>query len=206
MYASVLKDDIHTLINPQHAAVQRQVIVLGVAPLHVGVEAVIGRAALVLIPQTFLRGLLSFTVDLHDAVGAERQIRVDKDLQAVRRVLQNIVGTAANDDARAFCGKVCDDLVLPLPQDILVGGAEGSIGKRRSEEPTGGIFSCFFDIVRREAGLLRHFLNDLCVIARNTQFFRHLFADGASAAAKLTADGNDSVFHAFCTPSTFNSR
>ena len=54
---------------------------------------------------------------------------MDKDLQAVRRVLQNVVRAAAHDDAGPFCGKVCDDLVLPLPQDILVGGAEHPVGK-----------------------------------------------------------------------------
>ena len=61
-------------------------------------------------------------------------------------------------------------------------------------------------IVRRKAGLLRHFLNDLRIIAGDAQLFRYLFADGASAAAKRAADGDNSVFYAFRTPSTFNSR
>ena len=58
----------HTSVDSKHAAVQRQVVILGVAPLHVGVEAVIRRPALVLIPQALLRGLLPLAVDLHDAV------------------------------------------------------------------------------------------------------------------------------------------
>ena len=73
-----LRDGFHALVDAQDAAVERQVVVLGVAPFHIGVEAVIRRPPLVLIPQTFLRGLLPLTVDLHDAVGAERQIRMDK--------------------------------------------------------------------------------------------------------------------------------
>lgn len=82
-----LRNDVHALVDAQHAAVERQVVVLGVTPLYVGVEAMIGGAALVLIPQTLLRGLLPLAVDLHDALGTEFQIRMDKDLQAVRRVL-----------------------------------------------------------------------------------------------------------------------
>ena len=55
-------------------------------------------AAFVLIPQALLRGLLPLAVDLHDALGTQRQIRMDKNLQAVRRVLQNVVRTAAHND------------------------------------------------------------------------------------------------------------
>ena len=131
---------------------------------------------------------------------------MDKDLEALGPVLQNVVRATAHDDAGPFCGKVCDDLVLPLPQDILVGGAEHPVRESVREETAGSVLSRLLHIIRREAGLLRHFLNDLRIIAGDAQFFRHLFADGASAAAKLAADGDNSVFHTFCTPSTFNSR
>lgn len=95
-------DNICAFINSQRTAVQRQVVILSVSPLHVGVEAVIGGPAFILIPQAFLRGLLPFTVHFDDALSPELHICVDKDLQAVRLVLQNIVGTAANNDAWAF--------------------------------------------------------------------------------------------------------
>ena len=137
----------HTLVDADDAAVQRQVVVLGVAPLHVGVEAVIRRAAFILIPQALLRGLLPLTVDLHDALGAERHVRMDKDLQAGRRVLQNVVGTAANNDARAFFRESGDRIALMLPQNILVGGAECPVGKGCREKSAGSIFSGFFDII-----------------------------------------------------------
>lgn len=76
---------------------------MSVTPLHVGVEAVIRRPALVLIPQALLRGLLPLAVDLHDAPGAECHVRMDKDLQTVGRVLQDVVCAATHDDAGAFC-------------------------------------------------------------------------------------------------------
>ena len=75
----------HTFVNPKHAAVQRQVIILSVTPLHVGVEAVVGGAALVLIPQTFLRGLLPLTVDLHDALGAKRRNAISAWIKTFRQ-------------------------------------------------------------------------------------------------------------------------
>ena len=191
-----LRDDVHALVDADNAAVQRQVVVLGMTPLHIGVEAVIRRAALILIPHTLLRGLLPLTVDLHDALGTERHIRVDKDFQAVCLVPQNIVGTAANNDAGTLFRQLRDDLVLMLPENVLVGGAEHPVGKGRGQEAAGSVLARLLHIVRREAGLLRHFLNDLRVIAGDAQLFRYLFADGASAAAKLAADGDNSVFHA----------
>ena len=72
-----LRDDFHALVDAQDAAVQRQVVVLGMTPLHVGVEAVIRRTALVLATQALLRGLLPLAVDLHDALGTERHVRMD---------------------------------------------------------------------------------------------------------------------------------
>ena len=62
------RNDVHALVDADNAAVQRQVVVLGVAPFHIGVEAMIRHTALVLIPQTLLRGPLPLAVDLHDAL------------------------------------------------------------------------------------------------------------------------------------------
>ena len=73
-------DNICAFINSQRTAVQRQVVILSVSPLHVGVEAVIGGPAFILIPQAFLRGLLPFTVHFDDALSPELHICVDKDL------------------------------------------------------------------------------------------------------------------------------
>ena len=90
-------------------------VILRVAPLHVRVEAVIGRAALVLVAQALLGRLLALAVDLDDALGAERHIRVDKDLEALGLVLQNVVRAAADDDTGALFGKLADDAALNFP-------------------------------------------------------------------------------------------
>ena len=110
-----VSDDIGALVDAELAAVERDVVILRVAPLHVRVEAVIGRAALVLVAQALLGRLLALAVDLDDALGAERHIRVDKDLEALGLVLQNVVRTAADDDAGPLFGKLADDAALNFP-------------------------------------------------------------------------------------------
>ena len=97
-----VSDDVGALVDAELAAVERDVVILRVAPLHVRVEAVIGRAALVLVAQALLGRLLALAVDLDDALGAERHIRVDKDLEALGLVLQNVVRAAADDDTGAL--------------------------------------------------------------------------------------------------------
>ena len=92
-------DKLHAFINSQHAAVQRQMVILGAAPFHVGIEAVIGCPALILVPQAILRGLFPLAIYLNDAFCAVLHIGMDKNFQAIRLILQNEVGTAADDTA-----------------------------------------------------------------------------------------------------------
>ena len=112
------RDNIYAFVDAKHAAVQRQVVILRMTPFHIGVEAVIGGTAFVLIPQTLLRGLLPFAVHLNDALVPELHIRMDKDLQAIRLVLQNEVGTASDDYTRPFFRKLRNDLSEP-PRYVL---------------------------------------------------------------------------------------
>ena len=75
----------------------------------------IGRAALVLVAQALHGRLLALAVTLDDALGAERHIRVDKDLEALGLVLQILVRAAADDDTGALFGKLADDAALNFP-------------------------------------------------------------------------------------------
>ena len=50
-----LPENFHAGVDAQLAAVQADMIVLGVAPFHIGIEAVVGGAALILVPQPLLR-------------------------------------------------------------------------------------------------------------------------------------------------------
>ena len=114
-------------------------IVGGIAPLHIGIKAVVGSTAFVLLLQPGFGRFLPLPVYLHDAVCPELHVGMDKDLQAVGAVLQNKVGAASYDDAGLFFHKLPDDPVLQLPEQILVGGAEAAVGEGRGEETAGGV-------------------------------------------------------------------
>ena len=80
-------DDLCTLFNADDPAVQRNMIVGGIAPVHIGVEAVVGGTAFIFFLQPGLVRFLPLPVDPHDAVSPELHIRMDKDFQAVGAVL-----------------------------------------------------------------------------------------------------------------------
>ena len=75
------------LFNADDSAVQRNMIVGGIAPVHIGIEAVVGGAALIFFLQPDFGRFLPLAVDPHDAVSPELHVRVDKDFQAVGAVL-----------------------------------------------------------------------------------------------------------------------
>ena len=140
-------NDLRTLFNTDDPAIQRNMIVGGIAPFHIGVEAVVGSAALVLLLQTGLGRFLPLPVDPHDAVSPELHVRVDKDPQAVGAVLQDKIGAASYDDAGLFFRKLPDDPVLQLPEQVLIGEAEAAVGKGRSKETAGGVLSGLLDLL-----------------------------------------------------------
>ena len=117
-------NDLGTFFNADDSAIQRNMIVGGIAPFHIGVEAIVGSAAFVLFLQTGFGRFLPFPVDPHDAVCPELHVRMDEYLQAVGAILQDKVGAASYDDTGLFFRKLPDDPVLQLPEQILVGGAE----------------------------------------------------------------------------------
>ena len=165
------------------------------SPLHIGIEPVVGRAALILVAQTLFGRGFALAVHLDDALGAEFHVGMDKDFETVGGVAQDVVGAAANDDAGFFLGQIGDDLVLDLPQIILVGGTESAVPERRGQTTVGRILTGILDVVFVESALCGNLANELVVVAGNTQFFCGLFADCSATAAKFPADGDDSVFH-----------
>lgn len=80
-------NDLCAFFNADDPAVQRNMIVGGIAPLHIGIEAVVGGAAFILLLQTGFGRFLPLPVDPHDAVCPELNVGMDEDLQAVGAVL-----------------------------------------------------------------------------------------------------------------------
>ena len=170
-------------------------IVGGIAPLHIGIKAVISSAALILLLQTGFGRFLPFPIDPHDAVSPELHVRVDKDLQAVGAVLQDKIGAASYDDAGLFFCQLPDDPILQLPEQVLVGGAKTAVGEGRGKEAAGSVLSGILDVAFVKAAFGSQFLDQFSVVAPDAQMLGHQFADGPAAAAKLAADGDDAFFH-----------
>ena len=51
------------------------------------------------------------------------------------------------------------------------------------------------NVIFIETAVLGNFGQQLVIVAGDSKFLRHAFANGTASAAKLSADGNDSVFH-----------
>ena len=140
-------------------------IVGGIAPLHIGIKAVISSAALILLLQTGLRAILPFPIDPHDAVSPELHVRVDKDLQAIGAFLQDKIGAASYDDAGLFFCQLPDDPVLQLPEQVLVSGTEAAVSEGRGEEAAGSVLSGLLDVVFVKAAFGSQFLDQFGVVA-----------------------------------------
>ena len=122
-------------------------------------------------------------------------VRIDKDIQRIV-VLQDHIGGAADDDAVALLGEILHDPPLRHRHaDGLIHDLEGLHTEAVADgQRIGGLDALFRDvghIVLVKAVLLGDHLDDLVVVARNTQCIRQTLAQLAAAGAKLTADGND---------------
>ena len=155
-------NDFRTLFNADDPAIQRNMIVGGIAPVHIGVEAVVGGAALVLLLQPSFGRFLPLPVDTHDAVCPELHVRVDEHLQAVFPVSQDIVAAPAHDDAGTLVGQL--PYHVGLGEEGLVadgdavaghgGGPDADWGDGHVKAAAGPLL-CPGDKVRGQAALLR---------------------------------------------------
>lgn len=188
--------NLHASLNSQRSAVQCDIVVLGVAPFHIRVESMVSRAAFILLPETLFGGSFPLPVLLHDTLRAKREIRVDEHPQAIRLVAEDVIRTPPHDHTRPFFRQIGDDLILDRPQVIGIVRLRRAVRKRGGNETARRVFSRVLDIILVKTALLRDLLHQLAVISGDSQLFRCFFANRPSAASKLAADGDDSVFHA----------
>ena len=152
-------------------------IVGGIAPFHIGVEAVVSGAAFVLLLQSGFGRFLPLPVDPHDAVCPEFHVGVDKDFQAVGAVLQDKIGAASHDDAGVLFRQLPDNPVLQLPEKVLVGGAKAAVSEGRGEEAAGGILSGLLDVVFVKAAFGSQLLDQFGIVALDAEMLGHQLAD-----------------------------
>ena len=198
-----LTDQLHAKLLTQHPAVQSQIVVGGHTPLAVGVEAVVVAAAVVLVLDALGDGLVGGAVLLQDPLGAMLVARVDEDVEAVGAVAEDVVGATAHDDAGLLVGDVLDHLGLGLVE-LLVDrgvavGARGAHGQLVEEAVgVGGVLLVLADEFLRKTALAGHLGDELVVVKGDPHTLGGRLGNGVSAAAELTADGNDAFFHGLC--------
>ena len=96
--------------------------------------------------------------------------------------------------------KYLNDLGLRLVELLI--NRRIAVGARRThgelvQETTGmgGVFFVLADEFLRKTALLGYLCDELIVVKGNAHAFGRRFGDGVSAAAELTADGDDTLFH-----------
>lgn len=116
-------------------------VILRTAPFHVSAETVIG--------------------------GPMFQVRMDKYLQAICFIPEDIVCTASDDNTGAFFCQLLNNVILDGPKLILVGGTHRPVGKRSRQPASVSIFPLFSDISLRKPAFIDYLLDQLPIIAGN---------------------------------------
>ena len=99
-------DDICASFDADNTAVKADIIVPGVTPDTARVVVVVDFAALVFLVQTGNRTLFRLAVQLHNALCTEFRIGVDKGVQAILAILENIVCVSAHNYAGTLVGQL----------------------------------------------------------------------------------------------------
>ena len=85
------RNDFGAAFQAQRTAIQSDVVILGLSPLHIGVEPMISRPAFILILDSLFWGVFPFPIYFHNPFRTEIHVRMDKDLQTVCRVPENVI-------------------------------------------------------------------------------------------------------------------
>ncbi len=107
-------EHINAGIHAQRTAVQRDMIVMHIAPLAHSKGTIVELAPLVLIAQALFRFLAVIAIEAHHPLGAELHIRIDEDVEAILTATQYIIAATADNYARTLVGKIGNDLGLRL--------------------------------------------------------------------------------------------
>ena len=187
---------------PEVRGVDAQVVALGGAPcLAAIVVVVVGATAVGLLDE--LVGLLFGDAFLADhACYAVFEIGGEEEVYLTRMVAQDIVGTAAYEDARFLLSEVAYDVALHLEEGIVaqarVGRAEGvgcrAVREDGMEESVTLLLIGILEKLLSEATLLGCQLDELAVVRCDTIMTCQHVGDAASATAELSADVDDEMF------------
>jgi len=117
-----MQNKVHTCINPQRRGFQADVVVFGIAKCLTGV--ILGKLLPLFVdgPDLFLDFMFRLVrQQLFDVLYPEAGIRADKEMQAVVKFFENMVGVPANNDAAAFFANFPDDFCLGCIESFTQG-------------------------------------------------------------------------------------
>ena len=146
---------------------------------------------------------LAEVVLAHDRLEAHIARRIDEDVERLDiRMAQDVVGAAADEDARAARGKAAHRLALEeddaVREIVVADGAELlRIDVARVAAADGMAFFGLVEQVFREAGLLDDVVDEVAVITRNAEVVRDALRNLRPFAAVLAADRDDEF--CFCS-------
>ena len=144
-------------------------------------------------------GLGFFEVVLfHDGFEAHIVRRVDEDVEAFLAVAQNVVGAAADEDARAAGGEAAHRLALEeddaVREVVVFDGAELlGVDVQVAAADLLGVFR-FVEEVFGEARLLDDVVDEVAVVAGDAVVRGDFLRERGAAAAVFAADGDDDFF------------
>ena len=122
-----VKYQINAFFYSEPSRIKAHIIVFRVAPLTVGVVLVIYFTLLVLVVKALLRFFLAFAVQSYNAFSARFHIGVDKYVENIVPVPQNVIGAAADYNAGLFREF---QFYLPLHAEQKVGYRQTVLGTR----------------------------------------------------------------------------
>ena len=204
-------DNLCTLVNTQDTGIETQIVVLGLTPGTAGIVLIVHTAALVLFVQTGLRALVGFAVAADNTLRTERNIGKGENMEGIFPIFQNVVRISSNNDTGTLISDLQDYTALNVPQEVSSGktvhNAGNALGRKGIGEQTAGgrMLAVLFHEFGCEAGFQSDLVNQFFVIEGDAQLFGDHAADGTSAGTKLTADGDDFLFHTNASSRELNS-
>ena len=203
-HVKIADNKIDDLFFAELAGIDAQVIVLRHAPLLSRIKAVVIRAALIGFVDDMLGSGFVDPVTLHRLLLAILHVGIDKDVDTVRVISEDIVGTATHDDTGFILGDFFDDLVLEQIELVVHGkishnretAAEAVHSRREGvEEAVGGFFVDALEDLRTDTAIFCGERDQFFVIKGDAKLLREHLSDSSSAAAELSADRDDKPFH-----------
>ena len=171
-------------------------VIPALPPFSAGKMLIVCASPRIFILQPEFRRFFTFSVQPYNTFRTEFGICMNKNMQAVRILPQDIIRAASYNDTASFLRQFQNCLTLHDPK--IVGGIQPvhgilSSGRCKHIGKSGfsrRIFPLFFYILRCKTCFFRHLFDQFFVIVWNLQPLCRLLSYTSSSAAEFPADSN----------------